>query len=347
MTDEPMTSATNPLAADRPATNLLQLGRSHDLAGRLEAAASAYEQAVRDATDDERPVLAEALRRLGVVRHRRNDPEGGRDCCARSYRESVELGDLLLAGEALNALAGFDFEAGAMAAARASYVNALALAGSSPALLGRIEQNLGILDSVQGDHASAYAHYRRALEAFRQTSDETGSAIAHHNLGVTAGRRGDWEEAERSLTKSAVLAGHLGDFFLKGLCELHRAEVSHARQHYADALTRAESALSSFEQLGDQRAISDAYKVIGKVLRDSGRLALAEDRLRHSLALAVESGWILGQAETARELARLYQGNGRTQEALALYRDAYDLFGRLAALGDIRDVAQQITALAA
>ena len=325
----------------------LQLGRTHDLAGRLEDAALAYEQGANDAVaSGERTRLVEALRRLGVVRHRLNDPDGGSECCAQSYREAVAIGDLILAAEALNALAGFEFEAGAMAAARASYVNALALAGSSASLLGRIEQNLGILDSVQGDHASAYAHYRRGLEAFRQVGDEGGTAIAHHNLGVTASRCGDWEEAERSLTKSAVLAGHLGDFFLRGLCELHRAEVCHMRQQYAAALTRAESALETFEQLGDPRAISDAYKVIGRVLRDSGRLALAEERLRTSLTLASESGWVLGQAEATRELARLYAGNGRKQEALALFRDAHDLFGRLAARLDIRDCAQRITELA-
>ena len=326
----------------------LQLGRVHDVAGRLAEAALAYEQAVSDAASSgEGPVLVEALRRLGVVRHRRNDADGGRDCCARSYREAVELGDLLLAGEALNALAGLDFDAGAITAARASYVNALALAGSSQSLQGRIEQNLGILDSVQGDHVSAYGHYRRALEAFRQAGDDTGTALAQHNLGVTASRRGDWEEAERSLTRSAVLAGHLGDFFLKALCELHRAEVCHARQHYADALTRAESALATFEQLGDQRAMSDAYKVIGKILRVSGRLELAEQRLRHALAIAAENGWILGQAEASREVAHLLEQNGRKQEALVYFRDAYDLFGRLAALADLREVAQHITALAA
>src|ERR1043166_4876088 len=326
----------------------LQLGRVHDVAGRLEDAALAYEQAASDAASSgERQVLVEALRRLGVVRHRRNDADGGRDCCARSYREAVELGDLLLAGEALNALAGFDFEAGAIAASRASNVNALALAGSSHSLQGRIEQNLGILDSVQGDHAGAYAHYRRALEAFRQTGDDSGTALAQHNLGVTASRRGDWEEAERSLTRSAVLAAHLGDFFLKALCELHRAEVCHARQHYADALTRAESALATFEQLGDQRAISDAYKVIGKILRDSGGLEPAEQRLKHALAIAADNGWILGQAEASREIAHLLEHSGHKQEAMRYFRDAYDLFGRLAALADLRDVASHITALAA
>lgn len=326
----------------------LQLGRVHDVAGRLEDAACAYEQAVSDAADSgERQVLVEALRRLGVVRHRRNDADAGRDYCARSYREAVELGDLLLAGEALNALGGFDFDAGAIAAARASYVNALALAGASQSLQGRIEQNLGILDSVQGEHASAYAHYRRALEAFRQAGDEAGTALAQHNLGVTATRRGDWEEAERSLTRSAVLACHLGDCFLKALCDLHRAEVCHARQHFSDALARAESALATFEQLGDQRAISDAYKVIGKILRDSGRLELAEQRLKHALVIAAANGWTLGQAEASREIAHLLKQNGRSQEALAYLREAYDLFGRLAARADLRDVAQHISALAA
>lgn len=342
-----MSSQETPVAELCPAADSLRAGRSHDVAGRLDAAAEAYEHAAElAATSGARTVLVEALRRLGVVRHRRSDLEGGRECCTKSYRESVALGDLLLAGEALNALAGFEFEAGHMAAARASYVNALALAGTSPTLLGRIEQNLGILDSVQGDHASAYAHYRRALEAFRQAGDESGTAIAHHNLGVTASRRGDWEEAERSLTKSAVLAGHCGDLYIGGLCQLHRAEVCHHRQHYSDALTRAEAALATFERLGDRRAMSDAYKIIGIILRDSGRLALAEDRLRKALELARESNWVLGQAEACRELGRLHAAHGRRQEALAHYRDAYDLFGRLAARLDLREVGQRISELA-
>jgi tetratricopeptide (TPR) repeat protein len=349
MAPEPLGFASPPPGpGQRSARHSLQTGRTHDTAGRLDDAAVAYELCAREAEAlGEREVLVEALRRLGVVRHRRADPTRGRELCGRSYREAVVLGDLILAGEALNALAAFEFEAGQMAAARSGFLSALALAGGSPALLGRIEQNLGIIDSVQGEHDGAFAHYRRALEAFRQIGDESGCAIASHNLGVTASRRGDLEEAERSLTKSAALAGQLGDYYLRGLCDLHRAEVCHARQQYVDALNRAEKALESFERLGDQRSISAAYRVIGKVLRDSGRLVLAEERLRTAMRLAVQSGWVLGQAEASRELGRLHQSNGKKQEALALFREAYDLFGRLAARLDIRDVAQRITELAA
>src|SRR5258706_9350732 len=128
----------------RPAAAMLRDGRSQDRAGRLDDAVMAYERTVRLAEiPGERAVLGEASRRLGVVHHRRNEPKRAGELCRQSYRQAVELGDLVLAGEALNALAGFEFESGEMAAARGIYANALALSGASAPLRGRIEQNLG------------------------------------------------------------------------------------------------------------------------------------------------------------------------------------------------------------
>jgi Flp pilus assembly protein TadD len=43
--------------------------------------------------------------------------------------------------------------------ARERFYHALELGGSSPELRGRIEQNLGILANIRGDHAEALAHY--------------------------------------------------------------------------------------------------------------------------------------------------------------------------------------------
>jgi len=54
-------------------------------------------------------------------------------------------GDVVPAAEAINALAGFDFESRAIDAARERFCEALALGGRSAELRGRIEQNLGIL----------------------------------------------------------------------------------------------------------------------------------------------------------------------------------------------------------
>jgi predicted RNA polymerase sigma factor len=52
---------------------MLRVGRSQDRAGRLDDAVISYKQAVCLAEDPgERAVLIEALRRLGVVYHRRD-----------------------------------------------------------------------------------------------------------------------------------------------------------------------------------------------------------------------------------------------------------------------------------
>src|ERR1041385_8490180 len=159
----------------RPAGDMLRRGRAEDRAGRLDDAVASYEQAVRlGEASGERAMVVEALRRLGVVHHRRNEGDLADELCRRSHREAVELGDLVLAGEALNALAGFEFEKGGSAGARGIYLNALVLAGSSNALRGRIEQNLGILASIQGDYPGASGHYARSLEAFEQAGDERG-----------------------------------------------------------------------------------------------------------------------------------------------------------------------------
>ena len=80
---------------------------------------------------------AEAYRRLSVILHHGNERERARDLCGRSHDLARTAGDAVLAGEALNVLAGFDFEAGAMESARTRYHEALALAGDLPRLRGR------------------------------------------------------------------------------------------------------------------------------------------------------------------------------------------------------------------
>ena len=70
---------------------------------------------------------AEALRRLAVLHHHRNERDIARELSNRSYAIALEIGDQVLAGEALNVLAGFAFESGAMEEARARYQEALEL----------------------------------------------------------------------------------------------------------------------------------------------------------------------------------------------------------------------------
>ncbi len=284
---------------------------------------------------------AEALRRLAVLHHHRNERDQARELCSRSHAIAHQTGNQVLAGEALNVLAGFAFESGAMDEARDRYQEALDLGGADPSLRGRIEQNLGILANIQGDHADAMAHYQRSLEGFEASADQKGRAIAHHNLGMVSADSRLWEEADLHFRRSLEITREVGDVHLEGLCLLNHSEVHVARQRFDEARTNAEQALEIFDRLGARLDKADAYKVLGVVFRETGRFTLAESRLQSAIEQAVGTGSVLSEAEASRELARLYQTTGRNQEALQLLNAAHRLFSRLDARVDLVDVASK------
>lgn len=327
------------------ADSLLESARAHDRAGRLSEASASYQAALALAeAQGEQPVIAEALRHLSYVHHRRREGAAARSLCQRSHAVAVAIGDAALASEALNSLGVYDLGAGELAAARETFHSALRGA-SSPQLRGRIEQNLGILANIQGNLDAALAHYGRSLEAFLSCGDERGCAIAYNNLGMVSADRKLWGDAERFFGHSLEVATRIGDVHLRGLALLNQTEVFVARQRYDEALQSADAALAIFDQLGARANKSDAYRYLGVVYRETGRSALAESRLRAAIELAVEAGGVLEEAEASRELARLYQDLSRNQDALKLLNTAHRLFRRLDARRDLVDVAGKVEEL--
>jgi tetratricopeptide (TPR) repeat protein len=312
------------------------------MAEALQCYSAAVEAAERSS---ERAIVAESLRRSGIVHHRRSQPMLARQLCERSHKIAVDLGDPLLAAEALNALAGFDLESGSMSSAREKFHEALELGKSNAHLRGRAEQNLGILANVQGDPDEAIAHYRQSLLSFESIGDDRGCAIAYHNLGMVSADCERWDDADRYFRLCLGIARALGDIHLEALGMLNHAEVYLGRREYDQARQNAESALGIFDQLGSLIDKADAYRVIGRTYRETGRFPLAESRLRAAMELAVNTGSVLSEAEVARELALLYQVMGRSQDALAYLNIARTLFGRLDARRDLADVSSRIQQL--
>jgi putative nucleotidyltransferase with HDIG domain len=334
------------LAESPRAAECIAEGRRHERAGRLAEAQGAFAAAVGAAEQSgEQPLLAEALRRWSVVCHHRNEAERAQELVGRSFQVSMACGQGGLAAEALNAQGGMAFERGQMQAARALFGKALSLGASQPGLRSRIQQNLGILATIQGDHDAALDHYRSSLEACSAAGDDQGCAIAYHNLGMIRADRQEWAEAERCYRQSLELAERIGDVHLQGLCLLNQAEVHLARESFEAARAGAEAALAIFDDLGSRMDKADTYRVLGVVYRDTGRHALAEARLHAAIEVAVGTGSVLSEAEACRELGRLYQSMGRNQEALTRLNASYRLFLRLDAHLDLVDVEAKVADL--
>jgi putative nucleotidyltransferase with HDIG domain len=328
------------------AATLLHDARTYERAGQIAEAIHSYEGAIAEAeANGNATVLAEALRRLAVVLYGQNRRDEATARCRRSYELAVSTGHAILAAEALNTLAGFEYEQGSLSTAREMFHQALTMGGACPELRARVELNLGILATIQGDVPAALQHYLRSLEASRQMGDERGCAIAYHNLGMLSVDQQRWDDAERYFEQSRAIAERIGDVHLQGLCLLNHCDVHLARQHYESARESAEAALRIFDRLGARLDKGDAYKILGIVYRETGRLALAESRFQTAIAIAVSTGSVLNEAEASRELAKLYQLMGRNQEALRLLNAAHRLFRRLDARGDMVDVAAKRAAL--
>ncbi|HEY5724419.1 MAG TPA: HD domain-containing phosphohydrolase [Methylomirabilota bacterium] len=324
----------------------MEEARAHERSGAIAEAFSCYRDAAEAAgASGDHAIESEVLRRLAVLHHRRNERDTATGLATRSHAIALEIGDSVLAGEALNVLAGFAFERGDMDEARGRFREARALGGTSPGLRGRIEQNLGILANVRGEHGEAFAHYRRSLEGFELSGDQKGCAIAHNNLGMVCADRQLWEEADGHFRRSLDITRAVGEVHLEGLCLLNHSEVHLARQRYDEARASAEQALTIFDRLGSRLDKADAYKVLGVVYRETGRFTLAESRLQTAIEQAVTTSSVLSEAEASRELARLYQAMGRNQEALQLLNAAHRLFSRLDARVDLVDVTSKTTRL--
>jgi putative nucleotidyltransferase with HDIG domain len=328
------------------AADLLHEARTRERAAFIPQAVQCYEKAIATAErTGEHTVLAEALRRLAVIRHHGNDSAAAFDLCRRSYDVACENNNDFLAAEALNTLGGLAVRTGALEDARVHFQHALERGGQTRELRARVEQNLGVLSNIKGEIEAAVTHYERAVESYIATKDEHGCAKAYVNLGIayTDLRQYDW--ADSYFSKSFDIAERAGDLHLQGMCLVNHAEAHFLRGRYDAARQNAESALAIFDQLDSKADKSEAYKMIGMVYRETGRPALAESRLRAAIDLAVGAGSVLNEAEASRELALLMQSMGRNQDALTLLNTAHRLFRRLDARVDFVYIGGKVATL--
>jgi putative nucleotidyltransferase with HDIG domain len=327
------------LAQPALAPELLRLARERQIAGQLMEAVDGYAAAAAAAErEGDGSTLAQALRLQAVVVHSLGDSSRAHALCARSSSVARGLGDERLVSEALNTMGGLELETGALIAAADSFRLALGFAGDQWDLWARIEQNLGIVATVQGEAVMARWHYARSLRAYRRGGDRRGCALALHNLGMLNADQRRWAEAERCFGKARRLARLTRDHHLEALCFLNGAEVELAQGRMEAAEQSADAARCLFEELGTNLDLADVWKILGMASREARKLNLAEARLRTAIELAASTGNSPTHAEALLELARTHQALGRPGEVLAGLEKAYSLFAGLGAKNETQEI---------
>jgi putative nucleotidyltransferase with HDIG domain len=335
---------TGPLL-DSPA-ELVAQARALDRDGRSAEAMAAFTSAIAEAERvNDAASLAEALRRISILHHRRGQAFEAIRACERSVEVAREAGLSLLAAEALNSLGAHYVARGAPQQAISALEQALELGSGDDELRARVELNLGILASIRGELDTALNHYVLALAAYQRAGNEHGCALTAHNLGKLSAGRGALEDAERHFLEAVRGAEGAKDLSLQALCLVSLADIDVARQRFEESRQRAETALAAYDRLGSKRGKADAYRVIGMFYRETGRHALAESRLSSAIDLAVAADATLIEAEACRELAILHRMTGRNRDALLQLNRAHRLFHRLHAHLDAVNVGGRVAEL--
>ncbi len=326
---------------------LLSQARAYELAGSLRHADAAYNALiVAAARQQDHVTLASAFRHRAVLAHHAGDTVRARSALQQSYAVATMIGDRRLTAETLNTLGGIELETRNLAAAETALLEAEALASEEPSVLARVEQNLGIVANIRGQHDTAEEHYRRSLSAYETLPDPHGSAIAHHNLGMLAADRKDNSQAISHYDACEELAEASRDTHLVALCLLNRAEVLVALGRAEQARRDVASAERGFEAMGAHFDAADVHRVRALCDRAEGLWGQAEARLVQARELARMTGARLTEAEAARDLGRLYAETGRPREAEQTLREAARAFEGLGARSEAEATQREMARMA-
>jgi len=274
---------------------------------------------------------------LGIAHGRLgNDSDAG--CwVARALRQSRARGDRAAETRALNVSAAIALESGRVTEAAFDFARALAEAerAGDHAMVGRCSNNLGIIANMRGDHGRAIGSYTMALAAFQRADHRMGVAEALHNLAITYRDQGNMEEALKIADLAVDKAQGLGNLRLTALARAGRAEIRLLAGDAMVARREIERVMETERRIGNVVGEVQDLRVLAGCLAAAGNDVEAEATLRDVIERAQELHRPYLAAQAQRDLARLLQRFGRTNEAHSMAMRARARFEALGAEAEI------------
>ncbi|NBC34506.1 MAG: tetratricopeptide repeat protein [Alphaproteobacteria bacterium] len=184
-----------------------------------------------------------------------------------------------------------------------------------------------------GDLATAYTAYDGIREALETTSSDKARshlAVACHQLGIVAQKRGDLDDAERWYRKSLEMWQALGDrpgmattYHQLGMVAQERGDLDDAERWYRKAL-------GIDEALGERPGMAQSYHQLGMVAQERGDLDDAERWYRKAVEIDEALGDRPGMAQSYHQLGNVGYLRGDLDDAERWYRKSLEIGEALA-----------------
>ncbi|MGW3954091.1 tetratricopeptide repeat protein [Streptomyces sp. NPDC004752] len=213
-----------------------------------------------------------------------------------------------------------DMGAQARAAQAAEFALALAPQVADPALVARMHRSVARTLLAEGRVAEADASLAKAAELYRQLQIRTELANCHWMRGYVYAQDGELERAEAELRAALEMLSAKRAALYSSQVAVELADVLHRRgkSHQAAELLREVLGDLSSERGAVHSA--GAHRLLGIIAEDARETDAAEEHYVRALSLLERAGAAGDLADLCRLLGDLLRRTGRVEAALDAYR---------------------------
>ncbi|MGW6905927.1 tetratricopeptide repeat protein [Streptomyces sp. NPDC054940] len=213
-----------------------------------------------------------------------------------------------------------DMGAHARAAQAAEYALALAPKAADPALVARMHRSVARTLLAEGRVAEADASLAKAAELYRQLQIRTELANCHWMRGYVHAQNGELERAEAELREARTMLTAQRAALYTSQVAVELADVLHRRGKSEEAAALLHEVLSDLSPERGALHSAAAHRLLGIIAEDAHDTETAEEHYVRALSLLERAGAAGDLADLCRLLGDLLRRTGRVEAALDAYR---------------------------
>ncbi|WP_030600032.1 tetratricopeptide repeat protein [Streptomyces fulvoviolaceus] len=213
-----------------------------------------------------------------------------------------------------------DMGAHARAAQAAELALALAPQVGDPALVARMHRSVARTLLAEGRVAEADASLAKAAELYRQLQLRTELANCHWMRGYVYAQNGELEGAESELRQALAMLSAKRAALYSSQAAVELADVLHRRGKSEEAAALLHDVLSDFSPERGALHSAAAHRLLGIIAEDARDTEAAEEHYVRALSVLERAGAAGDLADLCRLLGDLLRRTGRVEAALDAYR---------------------------
>jgi predicted ATPase/Tfp pilus assembly protein PilF len=247
---------------------------------------------------EDKPGIARALRRLGVIALRQGDAASARTLLEESLDLHRELNKKRMPGWLLWNLGEVSWTEGDTASAQTRFEQSLSAFRANGDKLGIANalQSLGAMAMSRGEYAAARPLFEESLENGEELGSKGTVAESLQALGDLARCQGDWEEARSRYTQSLAIGRELENAWSIARSLIGLGLVLVRLGQYAEARAAARDSMRFWQAQGNKRSITRCLECLAQVAWAQGelvrmaRLFGAAEAMREAIPFALHPG---------------------------------------------------------